>query len=198
MKYRIFTYSGDALPIAHKLQQEGCEVIVGLVHDKAAIHSITMCLLKIWRAPVQCSFCWILCPNNLWPGALSCRRHKKRKREAGRMGGDSNPRCLSGTHAFQACTINHSVTHPSAAHPNCKSAVREADSFPALISCSRRPVGDVTVVSTISAPRFPQGSGYRSKLRERRYAFTAARAGTIRRAAIGCQCKIRQSRRTRR
>ena len=29
-----------------------------------------------------------------------------------RMGGDSNPRCLSGTHAFQACTINHSVTHP--------------------------------------------------------------------------------------
>ena len=29
------------------------------------------------------------------------------------MGGDSNPRCLSDTHAFQACTINHSVTHPS-------------------------------------------------------------------------------------
>ena len=29
------------------------------------------------------------------------------------MGGDSNPRCLSGTHALQACTINHSVTHPS-------------------------------------------------------------------------------------
>ena len=39
MKYRIFTYSGDALPIAHKLQQEGCEVVVGMVHDKAAIHS---------------------------------------------------------------------------------------------------------------------------------------------------------------
>ena len=36
MKYRIFTYSGDALPIAHKLQQEG---LVGMVHDKAAIHS---------------------------------------------------------------------------------------------------------------------------------------------------------------
>ena len=39
MKYRIFSYSGDALPIAHKLQQEGCEVVVGMVHDKAAIHS---------------------------------------------------------------------------------------------------------------------------------------------------------------
>jgi hypothetical protein len=39
MKYRIFTYSGDALPIAHKLQQEGCEVFVGMVDDKAAIHS---------------------------------------------------------------------------------------------------------------------------------------------------------------
>jgi hypothetical protein len=39
MKYRIFTYSGDALPIAHKLQQEDCEVIVGMVHDKAATHS---------------------------------------------------------------------------------------------------------------------------------------------------------------
>jgi hypothetical protein len=38
-KYRIFTYSGDALPIAHKLQQEGCEVVVGMVQDKAAIHS---------------------------------------------------------------------------------------------------------------------------------------------------------------
>ena len=30
MKYRIFTYSGDALPIAHKLQQDGCEVVVGM------------------------------------------------------------------------------------------------------------------------------------------------------------------------
>ena len=39
MKYRIFTYSGDALPIAHKLQQEGCDVVVGMVHDKAATHS---------------------------------------------------------------------------------------------------------------------------------------------------------------
>ena len=39
MKYRIFTYSGDALPIAYKLQQEGCEVVVGMVHDKAAVHS---------------------------------------------------------------------------------------------------------------------------------------------------------------
>ena len=39
MKYRIFTYSGDALPIAHKLQQEGCEVVIGMVQDKAAIHS---------------------------------------------------------------------------------------------------------------------------------------------------------------
>jgi hypothetical protein len=28
------------------------------------------------------------------------------------MGGDSNPRCLLGTHAFQACTIDRSVTHP--------------------------------------------------------------------------------------
>jgi hypothetical protein len=41
MKYRIFTYSGDALPIAHKLQQEGCEVVVGMVHDKATVHSDT-------------------------------------------------------------------------------------------------------------------------------------------------------------
>jgi len=41
MKYRIFTYSGDALPIARKLQQEGCEVVVGMVHDKPAIHSAT-------------------------------------------------------------------------------------------------------------------------------------------------------------
>ena len=41
MKYRIFTYSGDALPIALKLQQEGCEVVVGMVHDKSAIHSAT-------------------------------------------------------------------------------------------------------------------------------------------------------------
>jgi len=68
----------------------------------------------------------------------------------------------------------------------------------ALICCSRRPVGDVTVVSTTSAPRFPQGSGYRSKLRERRYKFRAASAETIRRAAVGCRCKIRRNRRTRR
>jgi hypothetical protein len=39
MKYRIFTYSGDGLPIGYKLQQEGCEVVVGMIHDKAAIHS---------------------------------------------------------------------------------------------------------------------------------------------------------------
>jgi hypothetical protein len=39
MKYRIFTYSGDALPIAHKLQQEGCEMVVGMVRDKTMIHS---------------------------------------------------------------------------------------------------------------------------------------------------------------
>src|SRR6266513_436053 len=39
MKYRIFTYAGDALPIAYKLQQEGCEVVVGMVHDKATVHS---------------------------------------------------------------------------------------------------------------------------------------------------------------
>jgi len=39
MKYRIFTYTGDALPIAYKLQKEGCEVVVGMVHDKAAVHS---------------------------------------------------------------------------------------------------------------------------------------------------------------
>jgi hypothetical protein len=39
MKYRIFTYTGDSLPIAHKLQQEGCEVVVGMVDDKGAVHS---------------------------------------------------------------------------------------------------------------------------------------------------------------
>src|SRR5262245_37771809 len=43
MKYRIFTYSGDGLPIADKLQQEGCEVVVGMVHDKATIHSAKEC-----------------------------------------------------------------------------------------------------------------------------------------------------------
>lgn len=39
MKYFIFTYIGDALPIAYKLQQEGHEVIVGLVQDKKDVHS---------------------------------------------------------------------------------------------------------------------------------------------------------------
>jgi hypothetical protein len=39
MKYRIFTFSGDALPIARKLQQEGREVVVGMVDDKTEIHS---------------------------------------------------------------------------------------------------------------------------------------------------------------
>src|SRR6266487_53863 len=102
-------------------------------------------------------------------------------------GGGFEPPVPFGTHAFQACTINHSVTHPSAAYFNRKSAVREADSLPVLIFCSRLPVGDVTVLPTKSAPRFPQGSGYRSKLRERRYGFRVASAGTIRRVAIGCR-----------
>lgn len=39
MKHRIFTFSGDALPIVRKLQQEGCEVVVGMVDDKTEIHS---------------------------------------------------------------------------------------------------------------------------------------------------------------
>jgi hypothetical protein len=39
MKYRIFTYSDDALRIAHKLQQEGCEMVVGMVRDNTMIHS---------------------------------------------------------------------------------------------------------------------------------------------------------------
>ena len=30
-----------------------------------------------------------------------------------RREGDSNPRCLLGTHAFQACTLNHSDTSPN-------------------------------------------------------------------------------------
>jgi hypothetical protein len=30
-----------------------------------------------------------------------------------RRGGDSNPRCLLGTHAFQACALNHSATSPT-------------------------------------------------------------------------------------
>lgn len=34
MKYIIFTYDGHGLPIAHRLQQEGCEVLVGQVEDK--------------------------------------------------------------------------------------------------------------------------------------------------------------------
>ena len=70
--------------------------------------------------------------------------------------------------------------------------------FGAEIDCSRRPVGDVTVVSTTQAPRFPQGSGYGSKLGERRYSLTAASAETIRRAVIECRCKIHRNRRTRR
>jgi hypothetical protein len=32
-----------------------------------------------------------------------------------RMGGDSNPRYLLGTHAFQACALDHSATHPCTA-----------------------------------------------------------------------------------
>jgi hypothetical protein len=31
------------------------------------------------------------------------------------MGGDSNPRYLLGTHAFQACALDHSATHPCTA-----------------------------------------------------------------------------------
>jgi hypothetical protein len=54
MKYRIFTYSGDALPIAHKLQQEGCEVVVGMVHDKAAIHSAKEGELRLSHALTMC------------------------------------------------------------------------------------------------------------------------------------------------
>jgi hypothetical protein len=34
-----------------------------------------------------------------------------------RMGGDSNPRYLLGTHAFQACALDHSATHPCTAVP---------------------------------------------------------------------------------
>src|SRR5574338_17481 len=37
------------------------------------------------------------------------------------MGGDSNPRCLLSTHAFQACTIDRSVTHPCWRAPACNS-----------------------------------------------------------------------------
>ena len=33
------------------------------------------------------------------------------------MGGDSNPRYLLGTHAFQACALDHSATHPCTAFP---------------------------------------------------------------------------------
>ncbi len=39
MKYFIFTFEGDGFPIAYKLQQEGHEVIVGQVEDKADIHA---------------------------------------------------------------------------------------------------------------------------------------------------------------
>src|ERR1043166_1565763 len=53
MRYRIFTYSGDALPIAHKLQQEGCEVVVGMVHDKAAIHSAKEGELRLENAEAK-------------------------------------------------------------------------------------------------------------------------------------------------
>src|ERR1051325_1668239 len=53
MRYRIFTYSGDALPIAHKLQQEGCEVVVGMVHDKAAIHSANEGELRLENAEAK-------------------------------------------------------------------------------------------------------------------------------------------------
>src|SRR5690242_2058943 len=37
MKYIIFTYAGEGLPIAKHLQDEGQEVIVGVVENKTAV-----------------------------------------------------------------------------------------------------------------------------------------------------------------
>lgn len=39
MKYFVFTYQGDSLPLAYKLQQEGHDVVAGIVQDKRDIHA---------------------------------------------------------------------------------------------------------------------------------------------------------------
>jgi hypothetical protein len=33
LRYAVFTFTGDALPVARRLQQEGHDVIVGMVED---------------------------------------------------------------------------------------------------------------------------------------------------------------------
>ena len=35
MRYAVFTFTGDALPVAHRLQHEGHDVVVGMVEDVA-------------------------------------------------------------------------------------------------------------------------------------------------------------------
>ena len=37
MRYAVFTFSGDGLPVAHRLQQEGHDVVVGMVEDIADV-----------------------------------------------------------------------------------------------------------------------------------------------------------------
>src|SRR5436190_12435270 len=68
----------------------------------------------------------------------------KRRREAGRMGGDSNPRCLSAhtlSRRAQSTTLSPIQWER---HCNRKSAVGETDSFPYVHFCSRRRVGDAS------------------------------------------------------
>jgi hypothetical protein len=125
-----------------------------------------MCLLKAGRAPVQRCFFIVLntlrwTPSNrLTLGVPSPAGRSQKQTD----GGGFEPPVPFGTHAFQACTINRSVTHPNAAHFNCKSAVREADSLRALICCSRRPAGDVIGVTRL-APCFPRGKRLQTQAR---------------------------------
>ncbi len=46
MRYFFFTYLGDSLPVAYKLQKEGHDVTVGIVQDKSDVHSPIEGLIK--------------------------------------------------------------------------------------------------------------------------------------------------------
>src|SRR5207245_4346591 len=94
-------------------------------------------------------------------------RAKRAARSTMADGGGFEPPVPFGTHAFQACTINHSVTHP------------EQSSFPSESYC-----------------RLGQAYRTETKRQRKRKIIRVASAGTIRRAVIECRCEIRQSLRT--
>src|SRR6516165_6394244 len=85
-------------------------------------------------------------------------------------GGGFEPPVPFGTHAFQACTINHSVTHPEQSSPSSESY------SPLDQACRARLSGAEKI----------------NRKRQRKI-ITAASAGITRRAAIGCRCKTRRS-----